>query len=202
MRNFIIVLILLFIITASVISFHNVVSPSMEDTLLEGDAFIVLNFWYSFRLPFIDRVIIKGFEPAVNDLLIFKYPVDPAQIHVKRCVAVGGQTVQIVEKKLFVDDVEIPLPPKGKHDDPEIIPEGLYGSGKRDFIPKVVIPDTAIYVMGDNRDFSVDSRIWGVLSKENIRGKVWFVLLSLDPDVSWFDFTRKVRWKRMFKRIE
>ena len=164
MRNFIIVLILLFIITASVISLHNVVSPSMEDTLLEGDMFVVLNFWYGFRLPFMDRVIIKGFEPVTDDLLIFKYPIDPSQVHVKRCVAVGGQTVEIVEKKLFVDDIEIPLPPKGKHDDPEIIPEGLYGSGKRDFIPEAVIPDTAIYVMGDNRDFSVDSRIWGFLS--------------------------------------
>lgn len=81
----------------------------------------------------------------------------------------GGQIVEIVEKRLLVDDVEISLPPKGKHDDPEIMPEGLYGNGKRDFIPKVVVPETAIYVMGDNRDFSIDSRMWGFLSKENIR---------------------------------
>ena len=101
----------------------------MDDTLLEGDVFIVLNFWYGFRLPFMKQPIVKGFDPLPDDILIFKAPVAEDEVHVKRCIAVGGQTVEIVEKKLFIDDVEIPLPPKGKHADPVIIPAGPYGSG-------------------------------------------------------------------------
>ena len=201
MTRFIIVLVILFVITASVVSLHNVTSPSMDDTLLTGDKFIMLKFWYGLRLPFMERVIIRGFEPAQNDLLVFKYPIDPTQEHVKRCVAVGGQTVEIVEKKLFIDDTEVPLPPGGKNADPVIIPRGPTGSGKRDFITKTTVPDSAIYVMGDNRDFSVDSRIWGFLPKKNILGSVWIIIFSVDPEVPWSDLKHKIRWNRTFKKM-
>ena len=202
MKQIIIVFILLLFINAFVISLYRDISPSMDDTLLEGDVFIVLNFWYGFRLPFMKQPLIKGFDPLPNDILIFKAPVAEDEVHVKRCIAVGGQTVEIVEKKLFIDDVEIPLPPKGKHADPVIIPAGPYGSGKRDFRPKEVVPDSAIYVMGDNRDFSFDSRIWGFLPKENIRGKAWIIIWSSDPYISWSDLKHKIRWNRFFKRVE
>lgn len=191
-----VVLILLFVF---VIENHTVISPSMEDTLLTGDKFLVLKSWYGLRMPFTERILITFHEPEPGDLVIFKYPLDPQQIHVKRCVAVGGQTVEIVRKKLFVNDVEIPLPAGAKHDDPEIIPAGP-GYGKRDFRPREVVPDTALYVMGDNRDFSIDSRIWGFLSRNNLRGKVWLILWNIDPEVHWSDVKNKIRWNRILKK--
>ena len=171
----------------------------MEDTLLTGDKFLVLKSWYGLRMPFTERILITFHEPEPGDLVIFKYPLDPQQIHVKRCVAVGGQTVEIVRKKLFVNDVEIPLPAGAKHDDPEIIPAGP-GYGKRDFRPREVVPDTALYVMGENRDFSIDSRIWGFLPGKNLRGKVWIILWSTKPEVPWSDIKNKIRWNRMFTK--
>ena len=200
LRHFItILLVVLIVLFVFVLGNHTIVSPSMEDTILMGDKFIVLKSWYGLRIPFSDQILIEFHEPKPDDLVIFKYPLDPKQTHVKRCVAVGGQTVEVVRKKLFVDDVEIPLPEGAKNDDPEIIPRGP-GYGKRDFRPREVVPDTALYVMGDNRDFSIDSRIWGFLSRNNLRGKVWLILWSIDPEVPWSDVKNKIRWNRILKK--
>ncbi len=192
-----ILLVVLIILFVFVIGNHTLLSPSMEDTILMGDRFVVLRSWYGLRMPFSDRILIKFHEPEPDDLVIFKNPIDPKQTLVKRCVAVGGQTIEIVEKKLFVNDIEIPLPAGAKHDDPVIIPQGPYGNGKRDFRPQEVVPDTALYVMGDNRDFSFDSRFWGGLPRKNLRGKVWLIIWSIDPEIPWSDIKNKIRWNRM-----
>ncbi|MFC1651432.1 signal peptidase I [Candidatus Latescibacterota bacterium] len=192
-----VVLILLFVF---VFTNHTVVSPSMEDTLLTGDTFIVLKSWYGLRLPFTDRILINFHEPEAGDLVIFKYPLQPTETHVKRCVALRGQSIEIVRKKLFVDDEEVPLPPGAKHDDPVTISAGP-GYGRRDFRPREVVPDTSLYVMGDNRDFSMDSRIWGFLPRKNLPGRAWMILWSTDPDIPWSDFKDKIRWDRMFKKL-
>lgn len=192
---------LVLLINASILGIYTDISASMADTLIAGDSFLVLKFWYGLRLPLTKRIIKQVYQPKSNDVLIFSYPLDPRQIHIKRCVASGGQTVEIIEKKLYVDGAEIPLPAKGKHDDPDIIPKGPSGSGKRDFIPRVVVPDSTLFVMGDNRDYSIDSRIWGFLPEENVRGKVWMIILSTNPEVSWLNIKRKIRWDRMFKRV-
>ena len=201
MRFFVITLLLLFFINASVISIYRDISPSMDDTLLPGDAFIVLNFWYGLRLPFADGLIFRLKEPTPGEILVFKAPVDETEIHVKRCVAVGGQSVEIKAKQLFVDDKQVPLPPKGKYDDPVIIPASESGSGKRDYRPRMTVPDSTIYVMGDNRDFSFDSRIWGFLPKDNLRGKATVIIWSSNPFESWSHPMKKVRWKRIFTAI-
>jgi|GEM_PF-6290339 signal peptidase I len=108
------ILVALILLFVFVFANHSVVSPSMEDTLKTGDTFIVLKSWYGLRLPLSDRVLFKFRDPAPDDLVIFSYPLEPNQIHVKRCVAVDGQFVEVVSKKLFVDDVEIPLAPGAK----------------------------------------------------------------------------------------
>ena len=179
MIKYIITLLILFIFNVSVISLYTVTSASMEDTLLVGDTFVVLKFWYGFKLLFTDRVIIRGFEPVPDDILLFKNTLDPEQVYIKRCVAVGGQTVEIVEKKLFVDGVEIPLPQEGKHADPTTIPGGPNGNERRDFRHKETVPVSALYVLGDNRDYSIDSRIWGFLPKKNLIGKMGIMILVL-----------------------
>ena len=201
MRIFIITIIVLAIITASVINYHTVVSASMEDTLLVGDVFIALKFWYGVRLPLLDREIIPGAEPVPGEILIFRHPIDAKKIYVKRCVATGGQLVEIKAKKLFVDGAEFPLPFEAKHADPEIIPLGPFEK-KRDFLPRLIIPDSTIFVLGDNRDFSEDSRIFDPLPKDKIIGKVSFIFLSFDPKVSWSDLKHKIRWERLFKKVK
>jgi len=201
MGKFLLALVILFLITSTMAGPFTVVSPSMEDTLLTGDTFIAYKFWYGIRIPFTVTTIFQLHEPEPGDILIFANPVDPDQIYIKRCVAVGGQTLKIEEKRLYVDGIEISLPPSAKHDDPSILERGPTGSGKRDFHDEITLPDSTIFVMGDNRDFSIDSRIFGPLPKANIRGKVGPVFLSRDPDVSWKEPGRKIRLDRMFKAV-
>ena len=97
-RHFTTIILLVFIFLFTfILGNHRLVSPSMEDTLLTGDKFIVLKFWYGLRMPFSDRILIKFREPEPGDLVIFKYPINPKEIHIKRCVAIGGQAVEIIE---------------------------------------------------------------------------------------------------------
>ena len=93
------------------------------------------------------------------------------------------------------------LLPAQKNDDPETIPAGP-GYGRRDFRPREIVPDSSLYVMGDNRDSSMDSRIWGFLPRKNLRGKVWMIIWSTDPEVPWSDFKNKIRWDRMLTKPE
>lgn len=201
MAKLIISFIIVLAITASLLSIYRVVSPSMEDTLLVGDTFIELKFWYGIRLPILGTKITGGHEPVTGDIVLFEHIIDPNRTLVKRCAAVERQTVEIVKKELFVDDAKIPLPPEGKNADPKIIPKADNVSGKRDFISKTVIPDSTIYVLGDNRDYSFDSRAWDSLPVKNLRGKPWIIIWSIDPEVSWFDIKHKIRWKRFFNSI-
>lgn len=202
MKQFFAALILLFFVSFAIAAPIHVASPSMEDTLLTGDVFLALKFWYGIRLPLLGKTVAKTHIPVRDDLVIIVNPIEPDETLVKRIVAVGGQKVRIEQKKLFVDDIESPLPPFGKHGDPKTLKKGESGSGTRDFLDEITLPDSTVFVMGDNRDFSIDSRIIGPIPVANIRGKVGPVLFSASPDSSWKTPATKIRWKRMFKDVK
>ena len=199
LTNFVIVFSLIMMLQASVVSLHRVVSESMEDTLLVGDTLLVLKTWYGFRPPFFERAITPGFRPQYGDIVICMYPGEPAQDYVKRCVALGSDTVAIEKKQLFVNDYPIPLPGKAKNSDPQILRRE---NARRDFYLRRTVPRDSLFVLGDNRDFSFDSRSWGFLPRKNLRGKVRYLLWSLDPKVPWSDFRHKLRSDRFFKGVE
>jgi len=198
MAKYILVICLLLAVQLTVVGFHTVVSPSMEDTLLVGDTLIVFIANYGWRFPFSRRTIIPGKAPRRGDMAIFEYPYDRTQEYLKRVVACGGDTVSITRKVLKINGNIVPLPGNAKHADPDI----LHSSRKRDHIPMTTVPVDSLFVLGDNRDFSHDSRLWGFLGEPQLRGKVVLVLWSLDPEVSWTQIGRKVRWNRIFKKIE
>ena len=101
-----------------------------------------------------------------------------------------------------MDGIEVALPTCGKLADEDIIPRGDSGKGKRDFLSVVTVPEDSIFVLGDNRDFSHDSRVWGFLGKKNLRGRVSRVVWSVDPEMPWTDLRHKIRWERLGKKIE
>jgi len=171
----------------------------MEDTLEIGDAIIALNYWYGIKMPFTDYQILSGREPQRGDILFFRNPRIPSEIFLKRCIAVGGQTVEIQAKEVFVDGVEIPLPPQGKHADHSIFPKG---TSDRDFMRRITLPDSTIFVLGDNRDFSGDSREYGPIPKKNLTGKAWIIAWSLAPGVQWKNIEQKMRKERFFVPVK
>ncbi|MFC1606889.1 signal peptidase I [Candidatus Latescibacterota bacterium] len=173
-------------------------SGSMEDTLLIGDYLFAAKFTYGTKIPFTKKRILKFREPKQGDIIIFESPSEPDKDLIKRCVAVGGQTVEIRDKQVFVDGIHFELPEHGKFEDSSIYPGDVTS---RDNIPKFSVPEGMLFMMGDNRDNSNDSRFWGFLPEENIKGKALFLYWSWDSSVMFFKRFLRVRWSRIFDLI-
>lgn len=180
----------LFIRTFIVQAFR-IPSGSMEDTLLVGDFLLANKFIYGIRIPFTDTRLPELREPAPGDVIIFQYPKDLSRDFIKRVVAVPGQTVEIKNKILYVDNKRTIDPPKSKYVDPFILNRKSSGGSRDNYGPEIV-PEGHYFVMGDNRDSSDDSRYWGFLDRNLIRGKAFMLYWSWAPDRNAPEYTSLV----------
>ena len=201
-----IALILVTIIKTFFFQNFKIPSGSMEDTLLVGDYLFAAKFLYGTRIPYTDTFIWKIRDPRPGDIIVFR-SVEEDKDLIKRCIAVGGQIVEIRDAKVYVDGILQPLPPHGKITDQAIVPGDF---STRDNLPPVRVPKGQLFMMGDNRDNSYDSRFWGFLPVQKVRGKALFLYWSWDHTVPWvdvghapwIDVTHKVRWNRIFTIIK
>ena len=183
---FIAVLLALFI-RAFVVQAFKIPSGSMQNTLLIGDYILVNKFIYGVKIPFTDVTVIPVKKPRRGDIIVFRFPEDTSKDFIKRVVAVGGDTVEIKGKQVFVNgerqtgDFEL-------HTDSAIWPQW---NGPRDNFPPTQVPEGKLFVMGDNRDHSNDSRFWGFVDLKAVRGKAFMIYWSWDKE----DFG--VRWSRL-----
>ena len=155
-------------------------SESMEDTLLVGDFLFANKLVYGPKLPFIDLRLPAIRDPKPGDIIIFKYPGDPKIDYIKRCVAVEGQTVELVDNKLFVDGVM----------QDEEFTKYVFGSRPDRRFGPFKVPEGHVFMMGDNRDNSADSRAWGPLDKKLISGKAMFIYFSWNANSHAVRFSR------------
>ena len=143
-------------------------SESMEPTLQVSDRIFVNKLAYGVRLPFSKYWLSKFQEPKRGDVIVFRYPLDESVFYVKRVIGLPGDKIEYTEKgELFVNDVLW---------DESHYETKLSSSIHRSFGPAIV-PEHQLFVMGDNRDNSSDSRVWGFLPEDNILGKAviqWF----------------------------
>jgi len=190
--------ILAILIKTFIIQPFKIPSGSMEDTLLVGDQLVAVKFLYGTKIPFTNRRILKIRDPRPGDVIVFKYPNDLSKDYIKRCIATGGQTIEIKNKHIFVDGVQQKLPAHVKFIDHTIYPSH---SGPRDNYPPYVVPPGTVFVMGDNRDNSNDSRYWGPVPVENIKGKALFLYWSWNSEARVYDLVHRIRWTRFFTRI-
>ncbi|MCE5251929.1 signal peptidase I [bacterium] len=195
----VIAFVLVFIFKTFFFQNFKIPSGSMEDTLLVGDYLFASKFIYGTRIPFTDIRFLRFKKPRQNDIIIFKSPSEPKKDLIKRCVAVGGQSVEVRDKKVYVDNVLFELPPKGKYIDPRVLPGNFT---TRDNMGPVTVPEGSLFMMGDNRDDSNDSRFWGFLPMENVKGKALFLYWSWDPDIPFYNIIKKVRWNRLITKIK
>lgn len=186
-------------------------SGSMIPTLMIGDFILVNKMSYGFKVPFTDLAIgdinwnpfylFGKSDPERGDVVVFKYPQDPATNYIKRVIGLPGDKIEIRNKVVHVNGnpiESVKLPPyelmsdmdekfkaynlvfyktvTGEHD--HIIQFDSDNLYQNDFGPQVVPPNN-FFVMGDNRDFSADSRSWGFVPRENIKGKAMLVWLSM-----------------------
>lgn len=188
-----------------IVSAYRVDSASMEDTLFEGDYIFINKLAYTFS------------DPKPGDIVVFKYPLNPTKDYIKRIIAVPGQTVEVVDKVVYIDNELADIYPNVKNTDPKVM---AYQLSTRDNLAPTVVPQGKYFVMGDNRDISQDSRFWGMLPEDHLKGKALFVYWSWVPDESapefeapyihspfvmgWYfmtNFLSKTRWERIFSAL-
>ena len=180
------ILIALFIRTFVVQAFK-IPSGSMKQTLQIGDHILVNKFIFGVKIPYWNKTIIPVTSPQRDDIIVFKYPLDPKKDFIKRVIGVGGDIIESRDKQLFVNHK--PLHQDfSVHSDPRI----LSGNNKpRDNFGPITVPDNALFVMGDNRDESFDSRFWGFVDLKAVNGKAFVIYWS------WDSRNFGVRWNRL-----
>ncbi len=180
------ILLALFIRTFVVQAFK-IPSGSMKDTLLIGDHILVNKFIYGVKLPYLQKVILPIGKPDRGDIVVFKFPVEPEKDFIKRVVGIAGDMVEGRNKTIFVNGQPIEEGYTIKTD-PTVYPAGIQA---RDNFGPITVPNNSLFVMGDNRDQSFDSRFWGFVDLKVVSGKAFMIYWSWDSD----DFS--VRWNRL-----
>jgi signal peptidase I len=180
-------IVLALFIRTFVVQAFKIPSGSMKETLQIGDHILVNKFIYGIKLPFAQTTIIPISEPKRGDIVVFRYPVDPDKDFIKRVVGIAGDTVEIRNKKVVINGEE------AQHDfavfsDAHVMPGKLTA---RDNFDPVTVPEGHLFVMGDNRDNSHDSRFWGFVPLKEVKGKAFIIYWSWDKS----EFG--VRWGRI-----
>lgn len=170
-----------------IIQAFKIPSGSMKQTLLIGDHILVNKFIYGVKLPFTDTTIIPFKNPARGDIIVFKFPEDPDKDFIKRVIGVSGDVVECRDKQIYLNHKRLNHD-YGIHTDPHIIPAGIQ---PRDNFGPIKVPENSLFVMGDNRDHSYDSRFWGFVNKNVVRGKALIIYWSWDKE------NFGVRWNRI-----
>jgi signal peptidase I len=189
-------------------------SGSMERTLLIGDFLFVNKALYGAEIPFTGIHLPAFREPKRNDLVIFKSVEEPRLTVVKRLVGIPGDTLSMEDDRLFVNGTAAEEPwvirtdPLVDHEDPKmrswqaryLVPGrevASYRPTLKNWGP-IIVPADSFFVMGDNRDNSYDSRYWGFLGRDRIRGRPLIVYFSYDPDgVLPLPILTAIRWRRL-----
>jgi len=182
------VLIALFI-RAFIVQAFKIPSSSMEPTLLVGDHLLVNKFIYGIRIPYTDIKLFQYKKPERGDIIVFIFPKDRSKDFIKRVIGTEGEKVTIVHNKIYINDKLI--------DDPW----GHFTMSRtsiEDYGP-VRVPESSLFVMGDNRDNSQDSRFWGFVKLNEVKGKALIIYFSWDSNAK--DVLNTIRWTRFGKLI-
>jgi signal peptidase I len=191
-ESIIIAVILALVIRTFIVQAFKIPSGSMEDTLAIGDHILVSKFIYGTKIPFTNSRLLKIRDPKRGDVIVFEYPEDPSKDFIKRVIGTPGDTVQVINKKVYVNGAVYENPHE-VHKEKDVIPKE---QNPRDFKDPVKVPANSYFVMGDNRDRSYDSRFWGFVSNEKIKGLAFIKYWSWDKE------NFGVRWRNIGKLID
>jgi signal peptidase I len=182
---------------------YKIPSGSMEPTLLVGDHILVNKLIYGLRMPesilgltpFPSSLpwgtyLFKLEEVHRGDVIVFVFPVDRSKDFIKRVVGVAGDTVEIKDGMVYLNGVKA-LDPQAHF---EVDPSARSQLSRRDNTGPIVVPQGKVFMMGDNRDRSFDSRFWGFVDRNDVEGRALVIYWSWDSDSAWL---LPVRWSRI-----
>ncbi len=167
-------------IKRNIVQAYRIPSGAMKPTLEVGDYVLA------------DKFVYKKTEPKRRDIVIFPFPEDPSKDFIKRVIAVGGEAIEIIDKQISIDG-EVIVEPFVIHTDSNVFRDK---KRPRDNFGPVKVPDDSLFVMGDNRDHSYDSRFWGFVKKVSVKGKAASIYWSWDKDSSG------LRWNRIGSKVQ
>ena len=219
-ESIVIAVILALFIRTFVVQAFKIPTGSMEENLLIGDHLLVNKFIFGPTATPIERKILPIGTIKRGEVIVFKYPVEPERDFIKRVIGLPGETVEVKEKKVYINGkmldepyVHFLQPPDTNSEFHEVTSFDV-----RERYGPVTVPANQYFVMGDNRDNSQDSRYWGFLPRENVKGKAVLIYWSYEAEredyqdesagatvrnlVSVFaHFFTRTRWDRMLHQI-
>src|SRR5512142_2984138 len=206
----VVAMLLAFAIRVFVVQAFKIPSGSMIPTLLIGDHILVSKLSYGIQWPndckfqmafppvncYASQAIIEFGKPQRGGIIVFRFPEDEEKDFIKRIVGTPGDTVQIKNKMVLVNGMPLDDKAFTQRIDPGMIDGTI---NPRDNFGPVTVPEGSYFVMGDNRDQSLDSRFWGYVREEKIRGKAFRIYWSWSGQGQWKEW---VRWERFGKAIQ
>jgi signal peptidase I len=211
-ESIIIAVVLALVIRTFVVQAFKIPSGSMEDSLLIGDHILVNKLSYGIQLPILDskiRPLGLADDPQRGDIIVFPFPRDPSRDFIKRVVALPGERIEVRNHRAYVNGEPL-KEPYVKLDERAAMQPSRYSH----WGPEVV-PPGKLFVMGDNRDNSADSRDWGFLDSEQVKGRAFIIYWSWDssePKLIWLGnipvpnpkaiLLDGIRWERIGKLLQ
>jgi len=205
-----------FFVMTFVVQAFQIPTGSMEPTLLVGDFLLVNKLVYSSPSTALDKLLLPRRGIRRHDIVVFKYPKELTKDYVKRVVGLEGEKLEIKNKQVYINEQPIAESYKVHNDSRVFTKDGYYhyDDAIRDNFGPIVVPPGHLFVMGDNRDNSEDSRYWGFLPLDNIKGRPWVIYFSYRAERDAFtktsvgervkkfaSFLPKARWGRMLRVI-
>jgi signal peptidase I len=217
-KSFTIAIVLFLFVRTFLVEAFKIPSGSMERTLLVGDFLLVNKMVYGAEVPFTGKHLPAIRHPQRGDVVVFQWPVDPSKNFVKRLVGLPNDTIMMREGDLFVNGAR-QNEGYALHSEPNSDPTAADFDWQKKFLVQtaeaaeigtpsrnnwgpIVVPKNEYFVLGDNRDNSLDSRYWQFVPDSLIRGRPMFVYYSYDPDsVDRLSWLTRIRWTRIGERV-
>ena len=171
-----------------VVQAFKIPSSSMVPTLQVGDHILVWKFMYGLRIPLVDKKLLAQC-PERGDIIVFIYPRDRSKDFIKRVIGLPGEKIQIMGKRILVNDIPL-KDPWGYY-----VKSHVDTHSTRDNYGPTVVPPHSLFVMGDNRDNSQDSRYWGFVDLNAVRGDAFMIYFSWNKTSR--SLLNKIRWVRI-----
>jgi len=201
-ESIVIAVILALFIRTFIVQAFKIPTGSMEPNLLIGDQLLVNRFVFAPTVSGAERTLLPMTGIRRGDIIVFKYPENPERDFIKRVIGLPGETIELKDHRILVNGAPVDEPYAHYLPRPE-------GSGQhevtsddvRDRYGPVTVPPDALFVMGDNRDNSADSRYWGFLPKANVKGKALMIYWSFDGGDGSLNILTRTRWARLLHQI-